>query len=314
LAKKLQKLQEIIIFFDGDQGGLDGIKHVTEVLQQISPEVKVTAIETPQKEDVNSLFVKYDKGCLLQLINKRKPVNETELSRPSVRDVPFSSFETSLIEEKVQAQNFASPLNTENPNKIIHETQTARYIVKGGLPRQLDKMLISLDVQHLETGLKYRCRLDLYEERQTRKEAREAAEKLDLRSDLIENDLSTLCDLLEEHRENGLETNGTKDKDPMPDLPTQSKCRDFLSKPNLINRINELIGKSGITGEFNNRLFLFIIASSYKMPDTLHALIQGSSGSGKTHLLGKVADLMPQERGRKVYPDYRQQPVQLWRI
>jgi hypothetical protein len=32
------------------------------------------------------------------------------------------------------------------------------------------------------------------------------------------------------------------------------------------------------------------------MPDTLHALIQGSSGSGKTHLLGKVADLMPQER------------------
>jgi len=32
------------------------------------------------------------------------------------------------------------------------------------------------------------------------------------------------------------------------------------------------------------------------MPDTLHALIQGSSGSGKTHLLSKIAALMPPER------------------
>ncbi|NJK96361.1 MAG: hypothetical protein HC905_16905, partial [Bacteroidales bacterium] len=32
------------------------------------------------------------------------------------------------------------------------------------------------------------------------------------------------------------------------------------------------------------------------MKDTLHALIQGSSGSGKTHLLSKIASLMPQER------------------
>ena len=296
-VKNLPKLQEVIIFFDGDQGGLDGIKHVSEIMQQIKPNVKVTAIATPEKEDVNSLFVKYDKDCLLQLINDRKPV--TDITCPDLGGETFSSFETSLTEKReATAQEFKlpSPLNTDNPNKIIYETQTARYIVKGGLPRQLDKMLISLDVQHLETGLKYRCRLDLYEEKQTRKEAREAAEKLDLRSDLIETDLSQLCDLLEEHRENGMQTNNPKDNDPTPDLPTQSKCKDFLSKPNLINRINELIGKSGITGEFNNRIFLFIIASSYKMPDTLHALIQGSSGSGKTHLLGKVADLMPQER------------------
>jgi DNA primase len=31
-VKNLPKLQEVIIFFDGDQGGLDGIKHVTEIL------------------------------------------------------------------------------------------------------------------------------------------------------------------------------------------------------------------------------------------------------------------------------------------
>jgi len=301
-VKNLPTLKEVIIFFDGDQGGLDGIKHVSEIMQQIKKNgllsgVEVTAVATPEKEDVNSLYVKYGKDCLTQLINERKPV--TDIEHTESRTSPFLSTDIPLIEKKeATTQEFKpkSPLNTENPNKITYETQTARYIVKGGLPRQLDKMLISLDVQHLETGLKYRCRLDLYEEKQTRKEAREAAEKLDLRSDLIETDLSNLCDLLEEHRENGLQENSPGDPDPLPDLPTQSKCKDFLSKPNLINRINEHIGKSGITGEFNNRIFLFIIASSYKMPDTLHALIQGSSGSGKTHLLGKVADLMPQER------------------
>jgi DNA primase len=42
-------------------------------------------------------------------------------------------------------------------------------------------------------------------------------------------------------------------------------------------------------------VFLFCIASSYKMPDTLHALIQGSTGSGKTHLLTKVSSFIPHE-------------------
>jgi len=64
----------------------------------------------------------------------------------------------------------------------------------------------------------------------------------------------------------------------------------------LIEKLNQLIGKSGITGEENNRIFLFIIAVSHRMPSTLHALIQGGSGSGKTHLLSKIAELVPSER------------------
>jgi DNA primase len=42
-------------------------------------------------------------------------------------------------------------------------------------------------------------------------------------------------------------------------------------------------------------VFLFCIAASYGMPDTLHALIQGSSGSGKTHLLVKISSFIPDE-------------------
>lgn len=308
-VKELTNLKEVIIFFDGDQGGKDGIKHVNEILQQIKPGIKITAVETPQDEDVNSLYVKYDKECLIQLINERKPIEffpsienlspEEKDDQQKITSFPDKQTIREILSE-AEKQYFESlgRLDTTDENKIIYESQATRYIVKGGLCKQLDKMLISLDVQHLETGIKYRCRLDLYEERQTRKEAREAAEKLDLRSDLIENDLSELCDLLEEYRENQLKVQGSKFNvmEEEITLSEKNKCLDFLKSPGLVNRINELIGKSGITGEENNRMFLFIIATSHKMPETLHALIQGSSGSGKTHLLSKIAELMPPER------------------
>ena len=69
----------------------------------------------------------------------------------------------------------------------------------------------------------------------------------------------------------------------------------FLEQPNLLQEINKLIEQSGIIGEENSRLLLFIIASSYKTKQPLHAIVQGSSGSGKTHLISKIADIVPQE-------------------
>ena len=70
---------------------------------------------------------------------------------------------------------------------------------------------------------------------------------------------------------------------------------DILKQNNLLQQINKLIEQSGIIGEENSRLLLFIIASSYKTKQPLHAIVQGSSGSGKTHLISKIADIVPQE-------------------
>jgi len=293
---QLPNLQEVIFFFDGDAAGKEGVIKSTEKLHGLLSGAEVTTIPTPDGEDVNSMFVTYGKEAILQLIEERQPVN----NGPE----PFLSPEKPLIEKEAAAvQSLATPLNTETPNKITYETQTARYIIKGSLPKTFDRMGVSLDVQHLETGTKYRCRLDLYEEKQARKEAREASEKLGLRGDLVENDLSQLTGLLEEYRDNQLQqTTGETNNDKPLTLAVQAQTKAFLSEPPsetvkpLIWRFNDLIGQSGIVGEENNRIFLFVIASSHKMKGTLHALIQGSSGSGKTHLLSKIAALMPSER------------------
>ncbi len=70
---------------------------------------------------------------------------------------------------------------------------------------------------------------------------------------------------------------------------------DFLEQKDLLKSLNKLIEKSGIIGEENSRLLLFLITISYLNKNPLHALVQGSSGSGKTHIISRIADLMPQE-------------------
>ena len=70
---------------------------------------------------------------------------------------------------------------------------------------------------------------------------------------------------------------------------------EFLQRPDLLSRLNGLIGKAGIVGEDESRMLLFLIVISYVNKQPLHALVQGSSGSGKTHIINRIADLMPPE-------------------
>lgn len=70
---------------------------------------------------------------------------------------------------------------------------------------------------------------------------------------------------------------------------------DFLKRKHLLKNLNQLIGKAGIVGEEQSRMLLFLIIVSYVNKSPLHALVQGSSGSGKTHIISRIADLMPQE-------------------
>jgi DNA primase len=80
-----------------------------------------------------------------------------------------------------------------------------------------------------------------------------------------------------------------------PVKPNNTNAIEFLKSTALLKRLNEQIGKSGIVGEENSRLLLFLIIISYMNKSPIHGIVQGSSGSGKTHIIGSIADLMPGE-------------------
>ena len=143
-------------------------------------------------------------------------------------------------------------------------------------------------------------KLDLYEFNQVEKTCKTVAEKLGLRKDLIEQDLEQLMQLLEYYKDKQLhQKQGKRESKVQVPAESATRCIEFLKGESLIQKFNNLIGKAGIVGEETNRILLFVIASSYKMPDTLHALIQGSSGSGKTRLLKVISQLMPDEDVKK---------------
>jgi len=72
--QELAELGEVILFFDGDNAGEKAILKLSESLSQLRPEVKITAINTPRDEDINSLVQGHDPEILLHLIQERKPV------------------------------------------------------------------------------------------------------------------------------------------------------------------------------------------------------------------------------------------------
>jgi len=136
----------------------------------------------------------------------------------------------------------------------------------------------------------------------------ETSQNEDINSLIIGHEREILIHLIEQRKEivflfsiedkSSIEQEPVQPKvtpEPKPKQPNLENTIDFLKQDNLLQQINKLIEQSGIVGEANSRLLLFIIASSYKTKSPLHAIVQGSSGSGKTHLISKIADIIPQE-------------------
>jgi DNA primase len=159
-----------------------------------------------------------------------------------------------------------------------------------------------LVIESKETGIKARNRIDLYEDKQVEKLCKEVAEKLLLRKDLLEADIYRLTDLLESHIEKTLQQ-VKEDSNGHPQIiltvKERTELETFGKKPKLVKRLNELLGKTGIVCEERNRILLLLTGITHMMNETLHACIQGSSGSGKTRLLKQIAECMPKDVVRK---------------
>ncbi|MEN2436735.1 CHC2 zinc finger domain-containing protein [Weeksellaceae bacterium A-14] len=182
--KSLENLEEIIFCFDNDDAGKKAIQKYSENLRVMSPTIKLSSVEVPNK-DINETLQLHDEIIFKELLENRKDI--------------FLSTET---------ERFA---NTDENNKQRNE-QKIKVTEAVQKPKSEPKTAI-----------------------------------------------------------------------------------DFLTQKDLLKNLNQLIEKSGIIGEENSRLLLFLITISYLNKSPLHGIVQGSSGSGKTHIISRIADLMPQE-------------------
>lgn len=286
--KGLKDLEEIAFWFDGDQAGRSAADKYSKELHQLKPGIKISQVETPEGEDINSLLDGHQPEILTNLLSNRQPLKAQE------SNLIFST-EKETNEKPVEKEK--PKLDTTNPNNIKYSGAAADYYIKGGPKGSLDSLKVSLQIVSKENRHDYRGKADLYEYKQTAAVSQKAAKLLGLEESQIQNDLNQLTRLLETYREKQQSQKQNPYDRQQVTVPQAavSQCMEILKAKNPIQSINQIIEKAGVTGEENNRIFLLAIASSYKMPDTLHALIQGSSGSGKTRLLKTICELMPAE-------------------
>ena len=193
-------------------------------------------------------------------------------------------------------------LNTQNPNNYLYKTKEIEIHILGGLQlNKLESLRVTLSIEKL-TKTKavlniLRQSIDLYNDNQVEKLVRKCAERLEIGTSVIRKTLQELIKELENYRflltekQNELQKPFSKTLS----LKEEKEAVKFLKSKNLLEKTNELIGKSGVIGEVDNRLLMYLIFTSRKTNNPLHCISLGSSGVGKTHLQTKVAELIPDE-------------------
>lgn len=192
----------------------------------------------------------------------------------------------------------AQNLNTLNPEQIIYTNAYLELAVLGGVRLEgLDRMRVTLKVALPESSRPpLRHNLDLYNDTQVEKLIRKTAERLEIGTSLVAGCLAELTEQLENYRLEQIRNKQPEGviKKQLSDTEAQ-QAKNFLIEENLLQRTNELIGKSGVIGEELNRLVMYLVFTSRKREQPLHVISLASSGTGKTHLQEKVGQLMPDE-------------------
>ena len=189
-------------------------------------------------------------------------------------------------------------LDTSNPNNYEYTTKHLEIHILGGLKtNKLESLRVTISIQKPKQHNILRHNIDLYNDNQVEKFTRKIAERLEIGTSEARRTLQELTKELENYRFLLIEQYEQLHQPYFKELTgTELRAAEtFLKKPNLLQRTNELIGKSGVIGEEHNRQTMFLIFTSRKTNNPLHCISLGSSGVGKTHLQSKVSELMPEE-------------------
>jgi DNA primase len=312
----LKQLKEIIFAFDNDEAGNKAVeKYSNELakliadtrknetnnqqLKQQLPNIIFTKLELPCK-DVNETLVAHQPEIIEHLLATRQNIF---LSPDSNRDE-----KNKIIEKPINTVvTETNKLNTSNPYKLIFTSDTATYFIKGGVDKVMNKLTVTIEIenQNLQNNInKRRFKIDLYDNKQIEKLVQEASELLQLTKSNLEKDIHELTEALDHYREREMQTNTTEEQaeQSVYILTPQEKneALELAKDKNLIKTITEKLTQTGIIGEDENKTFLFVVGASHIQENPLNALIQGSSGSGKTNLLKGIFKIMPEE-SKKIY-------------
>jgi len=292
--RNLSGLNEVILFFDGDEGGRAAITKISEKVRSIKPDILITAVETPDDEDINSLVQGHDAEILSHLLRNRKPVNASD---------KIKNDESMVQESQPVIQSPEPQFNSKNPLRIFYREGELLFTIWGGLEREnIHRLKINLLVQTERSSRYYQDDVNLYSNGQLQRYIKGATEELEISTTLLKTVIRRLQLQLEEYRLGEIERDRKtlQPKTYRMSSEEEHRASEFLTSQDLVKNTMKAIEKTGLVGEEQNGLLLFFLYLSRLFEEPLHAIIYGKSGSGKTYLQTRISECLPQESLRTI--------------
>ena len=297
VVSELKDLREVVLFFDGDQAGAAAIKHIARELKQINEKLLIMVVDTPEGEDINSLAQGHDSGIFTHLIESRRPFLFS-IEQPSVENkkVPGSALINLPEHQKTGSLKI-------HPDCLVYETETLLVTLWGGIEiHTVNRLRVTLHIKlKANEYASFRDTADLYSNSQADRLIKQAAEKLEISSTIVSEAITGLTRELEIYRslrrEEKRKSEEVKEKQGK-DIFSQDQmqaAKDFLNRPDLTENTHQLFGSLGLIGEQDSATLLFFIFLTRFFKNPLHAIVMGSTGSGKTYLLQGVAGTVPRQ-------------------
>jgi DNA primase catalytic core len=300
---ELTKLKEIILFLDGDSAGRQASQEVAGKLKATHEKVKISIVSTPDEEDINSMMVNYGEDAIKQLLSERTFFSLAEIPGMTKPEATRTTNQEKAIPPGPLIIAPPHKLNTSNPDCILYETPELSISLWGGIElHQVNRLRATLHIQ-LKSNLyaEFRDTIDLYSFGQAERLIKQASEKLEISSTAIGKAITELTRELEQYRQCKREEKRRQEEERVREekdsFTTQQlkKAGDFLSSGELTIKTYELFDHLGLVGQQKNGLLLFFIFLTRFFKNPLHAIVMGSSGAGKTHLLKGVAAMVPRQ-------------------
>ena len=185
-------------------------------------------------------------------------------------------------------------LHITNSNFITFKDDLLTIDVLGGVDvEQVEKMICTLRVSHKDYP-HYRTTLYLYNDSQSDKLIRTLCDKYELQLLEVSKSINALISQLEEYRLENLK-HGSKTKKTGFEWSEEDKSQAIkkLKHKNLLSLLIKDLNTTGIIGEDENALILFMALASHRYSNPFSVLCLAKSGIGKSYIIQKLSECMP---------------------
>ncbi len=252
--QNLPNLEEIIFAFDGDTAGEKARQKIAEEIQEAHPKLKLTTLELPEGEDINSLLQSHESEIIAHLLSVRQEFLEEEVLNTNNNINTFVE-----VKEPTDSNSF----DTSNADCLVYKYEAFVVQIWGGVEtNNMHRLKVNLHIYLAEKKYpSYREDVNLYSHKQVKSFISEASEELEVHITEVKHLLTNLTQELETHRT-------TKKQEAykalMPVKPTltageESQALVLLNEPNLAYKIKEILEITGVVGQGDKGLLLFLI-------------------------------------------------------